>query len=272
MIIRLFSAAIVLSASQVLAADPWADRVVSYTPGSGIGADFVTGDLYDDPSVSLGEPTRFTSDMANFGGAVTPFNSPFRANEIVTVGGGGSLTVAFDEPVVDDPLNPFGIDLLIFGNAFLFDADFPNGIAGALASEGGIIEVSENGVDFFAVPGVEADGAFPTLGYTDTGAFSDTAGSSLTDFTLPVDPSFDLNGLDFSQIVTGYNGSGGGAGVDLATVGLSQISYVRISTAAGAQFFPKIDALADVRAVPEPISLVMAGFCLAVSFAAPRVR
>jgi len=74
------STLLVLSTSaSVQAADPWADSVVSYTSGTGIGND-VTGASFNDSSTAIGEPTRFTSDAGNFGGPVHPFNSPFRAN------------------------------------------------------------------------------------------------------------------------------------------------------------------------------------------------
>jgi hypothetical protein len=236
----------------VNAADPWADHVVGYIAGGGAGA-------FNNSAVALGEPTRYIDDTQFGGSAVTPFNATYLPENIVTVGNGGSLTVSFDEPVADDPLNPFGIDLLIFGNAF-YSLDFPTGQAtGAIATEAGLIEVSANGVDFVAVPGVVPDGAFPTLGYLDvTESFPPNAGAVVSDFTRPVNPAFDPTGLTITGIVAGYNGSGGGVGVDLAVTGLAQISYVRISNlAASGSVTPEIDAFADVAAVPEPASWLM---------------
>lgn len=237
------------------AGDPWADKVIRYVSGTGIVNDFVTGDPLDDPTKALGEPTRFTSDPANFGGAVTPFQSPFRGNEVVSLGNGGVLVLAFDEPVLDDPANPFGIDLLIFGNAFYFDDNYPQGVAGAAATENGTVEVSQDGVHFVLVPGIVPDGLFPTLGYVDlTEPFPAMAGSVLTDFTRPVNPTFEPAGRTFADIIAGYDGAGGGAGVDLATVGLNQISFVRITNPHGSGGTPEVDALADVAPLPEPAS------------------
>ena len=123
--------------SQATAADPWADHVVSYVQGTGVGNDFVTGNPVNNPLTALGEPTRFTSDPANFGGPTTPFSSAYRDDEIVSIGAGGSLTLQFDEPVVDHPLNPFGFDLLVFGNAF-YSLDFGTFLAtGAVDDDGG---------------------------------------------------------------------------------------------------------------------------------------
>lgn len=239
------------------AGDPWADRVISYTPGSALGSGFTT------PEVALGRPERFSGEGI-FPGAVTPFSPAWGADELVAIGEGGSLIVAFDRPVRDDARNPFGIDLLIFGNSGFIDQSYPNGIAGGLfgGGDGGRIDVSEDGVVWVSIPSVQADGMFPTLGYRDLlDPYSTVRGRVRTDFTRPVDPSLGTFGLSFAQVVAGYQGSGGGAGVDLAGTGLRSISYVRITgTAATAD----IDAMADVRAVPSPgaIGLVTLGLAL----------
>jgi hypothetical protein len=194
------------------------------------------------------------------GGAVTPLNAPFRADEIVSVGRGGELIVQFDKPVTDHAANPFGIDLLVFGNAFFagtfFNADFsfnPAGTAAGVAAEGGVIAVSGDGVNFVTVPNSVADGLYPTNGFADlTDPFAPAAGAVPSNFTLPVNPGFDPVGKTYAEILAGYNGSGGGFGVDLATTGLASISFVRITTPLDAQFIPEIDGFADVAAVPEP--------------------
>lgn len=218
--------------------------MVSYSAGTG-GAPG-----YDNPGVALGEPTRFTG-VGVFPGAVTPFNSPYLATEIVSIGNGGSLVVSFDEPVTNDASNPFGIDLLIFGNSFFEDTSFPNGVVGSLFGGPGTLEVSPDGVNWTLVPGTKADGLFPTLGYSDlTDPYSTTPGAVLSDFTKPVDPTLVAAGLDFAQLVAAYNGSGGGAGVDIGALGLSAISFVRVVGGSGATV--EIDGFSDVMAVPAP--------------------
>jgi len=242
------------ASESVLGADPWADHVVSYTPGASADAN------YPDASSALGSPTRFTgvtSPYGSFPGAVTPFNPAFGDGEIVSIGTGGSLTVSFDEPVRNDPANPFGIDLLVFGNSFFSDPSFAP-IAANLVAGGGQIEVSSNGVAWHLASGVGADGLFPTIGYQDlSDPFGGPAGSVLTDFTRPVDPAFDWHGKDLSQLIAGYGGSGGGAGVDIGALGLSEISYVRLSLAPGQTGHIEIDALSDV-AVPAPGGFMIA--------------
>ncbi len=270
---KLMAAQLVVSLAAAMAAnaagtaDPWADVVVSYAPGDGIGNDFVSGNPFNDPQVALGEPTRVTSPDS-FPGAVTLVNSPFRSSEIVSIGRGGSLVVRFDEPVVDHGANPFGIDLLVFGNAFFTGAFFSNPAATAIGvgNEGGIVEVSADGVNFFAVPG-DADGLFPTNAYADiVDPLVSTPGAVLSDFTRPVDPAFNPIGKTYAEIVAGYDGAGGGLGVDIAAAGLSSVSFVRITNPVNAGGVPEIDAFADVAAVPEPAAGTMI-FCAAAPFA-----
>ncbi|MBX9735954.1 MAG: hypothetical protein K2X32_03430 [Phycisphaerales bacterium] len=222
----------------------YATGVVSYDAGTGTSASF------RDASRALGEPSRFTP--GSFGGAVTPFASAFLSSQLVQVGRGGSLVVSFDTPITNDASNPFGVDLIVFGNAFITDANFPSGVSsGVVASEGGDIDVSADGVTWFRVATNAADGVFPTLGYSDlTDPFATAPGAVASDFRRPVDPSFSLGaGVTFAQIVAGYNGSGGGYGVDIASSGLASVSFVRISVASNAQFVPEIDGFA---VVPSP--------------------
>ncbi|MEM9347405.1 MAG: hypothetical protein AAGB26_12385 [Planctomycetota bacterium] len=231
------------------AADPWADLVVSYTQGSNPVAGFT------DPNSALGEPTRDTSPTSTFGGAVTPFQAAFGTDEIVSIGAGGQLTVSFDEPVFDDADNPFGIDLLVFGNSFYTYNPSSQSATGGAFTEGGVIEVSANGTDFFTVPNTAADGLFPTNGYTDPsrdltslGPGGGVAvGTIPADFTRPVDPALSVGAGDtLDDILEFYDGSGGGVGIDLAAVGLSEVSFVRISNPLGSSTTPEIDGFADV--------------------------
>ena len=235
-------------AGPVLGSDsPFATEIVDFVSGTGA----VPG--YDQPESALGEPTRTTGGIF-FTEAVTPFQPAWLPEEVVSLGIGGSITVAFDHDVLDEPGNPHGIDLLVFGNAFCTDPSFPQGICGATYSEGGRIEVSLDGLDWRTVPKVAADAPFPTIGWLDTGPYDTAPGLEPTDFTRPVDPSMAtlVIGQSHEVIMEMYEGSGGGAGIDLASVGLSAIRFVRISND-GADFTPEIDAVADVATdAPNP--------------------
>ena len=237
---------VICFAPNVLAGDdPWADIMVDYVQGSSPGP--AAG--YTNPSVALGSPERITGEGA-FPNVVSPFSPPFLNTEIVSIGAGGSLTLQFNTPVTDDPANPFGIDLIVFGNAGFIDVGFPGGIAGGLfGADGGQIHVSADGKNWMAIPGSSADGLYPALGYLDSGPYDARAGRVESNFTQPVNPTLllsDFTGLNHEQIVALYGGSGGGFGIDLASVGLSAINLIRIVNPAGSGVNVEIDAVSDV--------------------------
>jgi len=238
----------------------FASEVVSYLAGTNAPPG------YGDPLAALGSPARSTGSGV-FDGDLTPFNSPYSGEDVVAIGAGGSLVVRFDQPVVDDPTNPFGIDLLIYGNAFL-GIDFDTGLAdGTIFDEPARIALSQDGSTWFDVEGVFADALFPTLAYNDpTGPFS-SGGSSPTSFTRPVDPGLsaaDFAGLDTAQIAVRYAGGAGGAGVDLAPLGLGWIQYVKIWQPEGDSWSSEIDAIADV---PEPSLACLAAIAAFAAYA-----
>jgi len=242
--------AAVLLAQATLAESPFATAVVGYVPGVGAAAG------YTNPAVALGSPERFTGD--GFAPqAVTPFQPAFLSSEIVSIGMGGSLTLAFDHDVLDDPRNPFGVDLLIFGNAFCPDQAPPAGVVGGFFSEGGTIAVSADGVRWVTIPGVAADGPFPTLGYRDVGPYATAPGAVPTDFTRPVDPALGpaMVGMDWASLMDAYDGSGGGVGIDLQAVGIGGVRFVRITGPTMFGISPEIDAIADVAPAAEPSDL-----------------
>ncbi len=187
---------------------------------------------------------------------MTPFQSPFGADELVSIGYGGELVLAFDRPVLDRPTSDlFGADLIVFGNAFFFDADYPNGVVGGIGEEPGLIEVSQDGLAWMAVQQM-ADTAFPTMGYQDVlTAFPMEPGNVPSNFLRPVDPSLDPQGLTMAQLVAAYQGSGGGVSVDIAQTGLPWIQFIRFTNQndPSSGITPEIDA---VSIVPEPSVLI----------------
>jgi len=245
------------------AGDPWADRIVSYHLGSG-------GDpAYTNPNTVLGEPERFTGELGGYPGAVTPFNTAWGTDEILSLGVGGHLTVQFDEPITNDPAHPYGVDLIVFGNGAFSDARYPEGIVGGLFEEGPFsVSVSADGVQFIPLAGTWKDALFPALGYLDLpGPYAQQRGQVPSDFTRPVDPRLrlaDFLGKSFAQVVALYGGSGGGIPLDIGPSGLHEVYYVRIDVLPGATS-PEFDALA---AVPEPATALL---CVAV-FAAGCAR
>jgi len=242
----------------------FAVEVVEYIPGSGIPRDAVTGRLYDDPTAALGPPTVVSTGD----GWTIPINQPVpvvpvapanRPHEVVTIGNGGSLTLRFSHPVADDKNNPFGIDLIIFGNAFHAisgGGNWTNGdpeqtiIGGQLFAEPGIVSVSQDGEHWHTFEaGPFADGFAPTAGFRWDRARR-TWGEPLNP-TRPVDPALgpgDLAGRTVADAIDLYDGAAGGTGFDIGALGLDWVQYVRIDDVPGSNATTEIDAVADVAA------------------------
>ncbi len=229
-------------------ATDYAHAVVSYAAGSNASPG------YTNPSVALGPPERFTGEGIS-PAAITPFHPAFGSNEIVSIGAGGHLTLAFSPPIPNRAENPFGIDLIIFGNSFFTDAAYPSGTVGGIVSDGGTIELSPDGINWVALVGVAADGPFPTMGFTDIGPYSAIPGLVPTDHRKPVNPAWSpasLVGKSYAEIVSIYDGSAGGTGIDIASVGLSAVVALRISVPAGLHPNVEIDAISVVPAAEVP--------------------
>ena len=226
-----------------LLTNPWADSVISFDEGVGGSPG------YNSPATAIGEPTRLTGE-GSWPGVVSPFNPPWLAEEIVSIGSSGSLVVAFDEPVVNDPANPWGVDLIVFGNTGCIDNSYPDGIVGGLFSDdGGVIEVSADGKQWVAITATLADGLWPTRGYIDSQPYDSVGGIQPSDFTMPVDPRLtlsDVMGLNNDEFMEYYRTSGGGTPIDLAETGLDEISFVRISVSSTSKLSVEIDGMSDV--------------------------
>lgn len=111
--------------STAMASDPWADTVVDASKSLN------GSDLYNDPKSVLGSPTRSFYDWyqgaqmaASVVVGVFNLDAPDGNKVITTLNGDEFIKVRFDEPVEDDPENPYGIDLLVFGNSFFYSDTF----------------------------------------------------------------------------------------------------------------------------------------------------
>jgi hypothetical protein len=225
----------------------YAGSVASYTAGSGVNASFT------DPTRALGSPTGFIGYQD-----ADPFNPPYQAVNLVSVGAGGSLTLAFNSPILNSPTHPFGLDFIIFGNTGFIE-NFSTGTTdGSLfGNNTGAtrVWVSADNLTYYQLnPALTptVDSLFPT----------DAAGA----FSQPVNPALTQSGfagLDLAGIRSLYNGSGGGTGYDISwaqdsggqSVVLPSISFVRVDVLSGKS---EIDAIA---AVPEPNLLPLAALC-----------
>ncbi len=224
-------------------ADGWyASRVVSYAAGTGASAG------HRNASAALGEPARMTGP-SNAPETVTPFQPSWMNSQIVSIGAGGSLTLELGTPATDDADHRFGIDLIVYGNALFADGAPPLGSPAWCAGEGGLVDVSEDGVTWLTVPGVVVDGPLPTMAWMDAGPYDTAPGQVPTDFLRAVDPAvteLTVTGVNYADLVMAYDGGAGGAGVDLAWVGLASARFVRFRHPTGASGSPEIDAVAVV--------------------------
>lgn len=226
---------------------PWPDEVVEYEPGDSP----VPG--YTDPQVVLGPPARFTENVPH-PGVVSPFQPAYSPADIVSIGPGGHLTVLFETPVENDPRHMHGRDLIVFSNAFFTNVGSPGAVVGGLAADGGIVEVSPDGDQWTAVPDIDVDGLYPTLGYIDAGPFDEEPGLLLTDPRRPVDPALTLDdfiGESHEQVVEMYAGSAGGIGIDIGAIGLDAVKYVRFSNPVGNGSAIEVDAVGRTRVTAD---------------------
>lgn len=260
----------------VASATPFATSVVGY---GGI----TSNAPYNDPNAVLGSPaTDFFDPWGMWSGGsndrivklVEPaYNVDADGNPlIVTLENGAWITVAFDNPIENDPLNPYGIDFLVFGNSFYVGSNTAGGyindatnmndviLTGGLFAEQVTVAVSQDGFTWYEYTnGPYGDTAFPTNGYLWDPVNAQWT-NTVSDFTLPVDPSvaalIGAGGLTAADALALYNGSGGGTGFDLDVFGLDWIQYIRVT---GNGWGGEIDAFADVAAVqpvvPEPATL-----------------
>lgn len=258
-------AVLAAGSTRALAATPWATSVVNYSYDG--DADPGNDAWQSNSQAALGIPSAMAGSGTAYAAVTSLFNGPWTGGEIVAIGHGGQLVVAFDRPIVNDASHLYGVDLIVFGHAAFWDQAWPQGEFGPTPSllpdmsgylHAGQIEVSADGVEWRVVPNVSANTMFPTLGFLDSGPYDTAAGGVPADFLKPVNPALqpaDFAGLTYAQAVALYDGSGGGTGVDLASVGLNEANFVRITVPQGAAYESvEIDAFV---VVPEPATLLL---------------
>ena len=270
------------------AESPYGWRVVN----SNVSTD---DDKYDDVENVLGRPTAYM--VGQWGGPVSPYNPAWKEGELLTLQGEDDFVVIeFDHDVVDDPDNPFGLDFIVFGNAFgvgttdaYYSQDMgPAGISftGSGTPEEALVEVSQDGQTWYAFnDGPHGDDFAPTLGFVYDDVTPDTTLYSgnrwwgkMADACYPVDPSLSwasLQGLTVAEVAKRYNGSAGGTGFDIGNLNLpvnaqgrKWFRYVRISGMESetpnedGDYFtsPEVDAVADVAPVSDYRNWVLANF------------
>ena len=252
---------------------------------------------YDDAASVLGMPsTNFFDSWGSMSGGTTErrvklvepaynLDSTQTRKLITSLQEGSSLVVRFEQPIKDDPSHPYGIDLLVFGNAFYTSSGFVNDSTDMntlMLAGGGFFEPMKVSVspgytgksgqnptnsatwDWYRYDnGPYADTAFPTHAYH-WNRTNSTWSNELMDFTKPVNPAFgpvlesgDTAGLSAADAIDLYDGSGGGTGFDLADSGFTSIQYVKVEGLTGFSG-GEIDAISMARPMVVGDSLTIA--------------
>jgi len=255
--------------------DPWADEIVEY-----VATDPVSG--YTTPAVALGPPRGL--------GPSEPFNDDGGVKTLVSLGvptamNRGRLVLRFDTPITDDPLNPMGLDFIVYSNAF-----WVGGLDQRKFEEPAIVEISDDGVNWFLIPGSRnysyTGGALPLVseasgdsnllpGQSDFLAGTITNPNTLDGATGGPDEEYNWGYAELNPTLAPYLDnyvrpddplavgmtprSGGGDAFDIAwavqqngaPAGLMQFRYIRLSpfvsrTLAVGFASPEIMAVADV--------------------------
>jgi len=189
--------------------DCFPDRIVS----------FVLGSVSSPPAFNTWQPGIVLGPPGN----ATPTTGSLT---VMSVGHGGTITLEFtDNEIVDGP----GPDLIVFENPFFCTAaPVSDADPYSVFAEPGIVEVSEDGVNFTRFPfDASALSRVASL-CTDKalqrqliGLFGITP-SFTGNWTVPDDP------LVFDPAAPGGVSGHGGDAFDLATVGLSRARFVRL--------------------------------------------
>lgn len=234
---------------------------------------------YNDPNAVLGEPTTemigdlgktFKASLVYGAWNVTPKGQP----TVLTLFPQSEVIIGFDHKVTDDTNNPYGIDMIVFSNAFFkyqsdefliptsdMEAVYVSASSMPLYEEWVTVSVAQdpNGPWFSFSNGPAAGSLFPTNPYTWDSVNKQWGGP--LDFLKPVNPDLmmtDFAGLPVSQAITLYDGSAGGTGFDLQWLspadyaalmpdpitGRKWIQYVKLTS----DEHGEVDALSDVAA------------------------
>ncbi|MEM6602000.1 MAG: PEP-CTERM sorting domain-containing protein [Verrucomicrobiota bacterium] len=228
-------------------------EVVSYSAG--------TGTSLNDSSAALGLPSATVDGPFGNFGELNPFNPHYSADEIVQIGSGGELTLRLTNYVTLDDSSGV-LELGVLENVFLIDAGggTNNNPASSFGADSAVLEVSDDGVNFFSLGLQEFNQAG---NYWSDSPGEGLAGTTVADFGKPFEAALgDFDGLSFSDTLAEFNGSGGGTWFDVPTsLGITEIGWIRFSgVTTGTLEVDSVfgnSALKGAATIPEPSSLLL---------------
>ncbi|HEY3854980.1 MAG TPA: hypothetical protein VGO67_11345 [Verrucomicrobiae bacterium] len=228
---------------------------------------------YDNPNAVLGRPSLTFFDVAAGGDTNRcsiidpPYNvGPGRNDLITEITNGGQITVKMGRKVYHNANNPYGMDLIVYGNSFfspfgstgtvsdstdLDDITLGSGTNGHSAT----VSVSPDGTNWYSFDNTAK--LYPQNAYRwDSPNHSWKLEQSNP--TKPLDPaiySTDFEGQTAFSALDHYDGSAGGTGYNLQASGFPWIQYVRIEPAPGSSTV--IDSIAAVNPAVEGDTLTI---------------
>jgi hypothetical protein len=229
---------------------------------------------YNDPTAVLGPPTLtffdiYDGDLTNRATIIDPpYNvTPFGSDLITEITNGGQITVMMGRKVYHDPNNPYGIDLIVFGNSFFSapNASFPISdstdldaatLGGGTNGHSATVSVSPDGTNWYTFPTTSA--LYPDNAYRWDEPNHSWTGEQLNP-NKPLNPSIyltDFSGQTAASLLDQFNGSAGGTGYNLQASGFPWIQYVRVEPASNT--YTVIDAIAAVDPPLEGDALTIA--------------
>ena len=191
---------------------------------------------YDNPEAALGESPVVT-DVFGAVNYTSPFNNPWQAADVVSIGLGGHITLQLENYVaVSESQKEIGVFTFqqfrqtpaggTYEDARLF---YPSMQASVQVSQDGYRWVSLNNNQLMAFD-LPANGINLDWQDADYGKPSDL---------IPQD----LGGLSYSELLQQYDGSAGGNWLDLSNTGLEKIGYIRFETSADQDFSFQLEGI-----------------------------
>jgi hypothetical protein len=257
-----------------LAIAQYAVAVISYDPGTTAAAGF------NNLAAPLGAPAN-TNGGNLFEGVISPFNPPYKTNDILSIGELGQITLRLSNYAIPQAGAP---EIGVFTHVGLADVDYPNGQADGAPFTFGVdiayVDVSEDGTNWVSLGGMTFD--IPTNAYSDLTdpyrlANGNVRGDAQQPFTGHLGEFADRTYAGASpNILELLDGSAGGKWLDISSTGLAQVGFIRFSLpelfAVDENF--ELDAVSVSHAalgaatVPEPATIILGGLSLLV----PMVR
>ena len=221
---------------------------------------------YNNPAAVLGRPTlkfidHFTPHQTSIIHRTKIVEPPYwtdpNTNDVITeISSGGQITVNMGRKIYDDPNNPYGVDLIVYGNSFFSASGYSGSevndftdlgvatLSTGIFGHSTTVSVSQDGTNWYAFSNTPV--LFPDNAYR-----WDDTNHSWTDEemnpTKPLNPFINTNNFGGQSVASGLDQfirAAGGTGYDLKASGLPWIQYVRVQPGAGT--YTVIDAIAAV--------------------------